>query len=258
MLDGLKKKITFWFVDKEANKLAENTPKSWRTSIVGLSIILGALSTAALALFDDDPLTKVNWEATLGAITVGFGFMAARDQKAHEESVKGTGKDPAVRDLISTFILGAFLLCAAQPARAQYSAFLGASIDGSAQRNAAGHLCGIKQAAIGQVASISCVNMRGSSDGKPVYDFSQLFGFPLTTQGTIEIFTVGGGGLQTDANSTAGLLEGGLGLRRSALWRNFGVSGLFKLGWSPGNDLPDDPDREFVPRISVGIVYEPR
>ena len=53
--------------------------KSWRTSILGVAAILTAVISAVVALVDGDPNTVVNVEATIAAVMVGAGLIAARD-----------------------------------------------------------------------------------------------------------------------------------------------------------------------------------
>lgn len=58
---------------------------SWRTTLLGLLMILGAVATAGQALVDSDPATEPNWGVTWIAVAGGVGLMTARDQKAHDE-----------------------------------------------------------------------------------------------------------------------------------------------------------------------------
>ncbi len=53
--------------------------KSWKTTTAGILTILAAVATAAKAIIDNDPATNPNWEATITAITVGFGLIFAKD-----------------------------------------------------------------------------------------------------------------------------------------------------------------------------------
>lgn len=45
---------------------------------VGIATILGVLATAAIALFDGDAATNVNWEATFTGIAAGVGMILAK------------------------------------------------------------------------------------------------------------------------------------------------------------------------------------
>lgn len=58
--------------------------KSWRTTILGILAILGALSAAGKAYFDNDPATLVNIEATVGAIMAGIALILAKDHKPED------------------------------------------------------------------------------------------------------------------------------------------------------------------------------
>jgi hypothetical protein len=53
--------------------------KSWKTALLGVATIIGALGTAAVAQLDADPDTVVNTEVLLAAITAGVGLIFARD-----------------------------------------------------------------------------------------------------------------------------------------------------------------------------------
>jgi hypothetical protein len=58
---------------------------SWRTTAAGL---LGALALAAPQIahaIDADPLTVCDWSIVLGALIVGLGLGAARDNRVSSE-----------------------------------------------------------------------------------------------------------------------------------------------------------------------------
>lgn len=52
---------------------------NWKTSAMGALTIVSALSTAALALLDNDPLTNPNWTLVVAAVTSGLGLIMAKD-----------------------------------------------------------------------------------------------------------------------------------------------------------------------------------
>jgi len=58
---------------------------SWRTTTAGIAAIVAALATAAVALFDADPLTTPDWGAVAAAFMAGVGLLAARDNKVSSE-----------------------------------------------------------------------------------------------------------------------------------------------------------------------------
>jgi hypothetical protein len=58
---------------------------SWRTTTAGIAAIVAALATAAVALFDADPLTTPDWGAVGAAFMAGVGLLAARDNKVSSE-----------------------------------------------------------------------------------------------------------------------------------------------------------------------------
>ena len=88
MFQLIKQKIFYLFLGREANKLAQKTPKSWRTTILGSAALLTIFSTVATALFDEDPATNVNWSIAIPAILTALQGIFARDQKAHEEGLR--------------------------------------------------------------------------------------------------------------------------------------------------------------------------
>jgi hypothetical protein len=57
--------------------------KSWRTTILGIVTILGAVAGVLKALLDGDPSTNPDFITTVAAITAGWGLIAARDQAQH-------------------------------------------------------------------------------------------------------------------------------------------------------------------------------
>lgn len=61
-------------------------------TILGIAMILGALSTAAIALFDGDPATNINWEVTIGAIVTGVGFILGKGAASTGGTVDANGK----------------------------------------------------------------------------------------------------------------------------------------------------------------------
>jgi hypothetical protein len=60
---------------------------NWKTTALGVATILVAIGKAAMAFFDNDPLTVIDPAVTIGMITVGWGLIMAKDA-----GVTGTAK----------------------------------------------------------------------------------------------------------------------------------------------------------------------
>lgn len=52
---------------------------NWKTTLAGVGAIMVAVGGALKALFDGDPSTNIDLTATIAAVTVGFGLIAAKD-----------------------------------------------------------------------------------------------------------------------------------------------------------------------------------
>ncbi len=52
---------------------------NWKTTLLGVATVLGALSNALVALFDESAMTNPDWPLTFAAITSGFGLIVAKD-----------------------------------------------------------------------------------------------------------------------------------------------------------------------------------
>jgi uncharacterized BrkB/YihY/UPF0761 family membrane protein len=61
-------------------------------TILGAAMILGALSTAAAALWDGDPSTTINWEVLIAAIVTGVGFILGKGAQSTGGTVDAAGK----------------------------------------------------------------------------------------------------------------------------------------------------------------------
>jgi len=57
------------------------------TTITGIAMMLGAISSILVALFDGDITTVPDWPIALGAVVVGYGLLMARDNKTSSEDV---------------------------------------------------------------------------------------------------------------------------------------------------------------------------
>jgi len=57
--------------------------KSWRTTVLGIVTILGAVAGVLKALLDGDPSTMPDFASAFAAIAAGVGLIAARDQAQH-------------------------------------------------------------------------------------------------------------------------------------------------------------------------------
>lgn len=65
---------------------------SWRTNILGILTILGAILGYVKAAVDSDPSTVPDWSQTALGITAGWGLLIARDNKVTSEEVGATPK----------------------------------------------------------------------------------------------------------------------------------------------------------------------
>jgi len=67
--------------------MTEEKPKrSWKTTSVGIALLVSALATAWAAYFDADPLSVLDVRAVLNAIIAltgvsGLGFLLTKDEK---------------------------------------------------------------------------------------------------------------------------------------------------------------------------------
>lgn len=61
-------------------------------TILGICTIVGALATAAFALFDGDPATNPNWEVTIAAVVGGISSILAKGSSSTGGTVDGAGK----------------------------------------------------------------------------------------------------------------------------------------------------------------------
>jgi len=61
---------------------------SWKTSLLGICTILGAVASAAVAYFDGNPNTNPDWPTVGAAITAGWGLMHAKDANVTGGSVQ--------------------------------------------------------------------------------------------------------------------------------------------------------------------------
>ncbi len=56
---------------------------SWRTTVLGILAILGAIISVVKPLIDGDPATNPDFGAAFTAIMAGIGLICARDQAQH-------------------------------------------------------------------------------------------------------------------------------------------------------------------------------
>jgi hypothetical protein len=62
-------------------------PGSWRTTVLGVVLIVEALTGQVKNVVDDDPNTKFNMQAVVTAVLAGWGLLHARDNKVTSEEV---------------------------------------------------------------------------------------------------------------------------------------------------------------------------
>ena len=85
-MPGFAKNFLAKKIAKELEREVGKMPKSWRTTVYGVILILQALATAGAALLDGDPSTVANWNQLSASVLAGFALISARDQRAHKES----------------------------------------------------------------------------------------------------------------------------------------------------------------------------
>lgn len=56
-------------------------PKNFKTTALGVATILTAISSAAIALLDNDPATVFDIASVIAACTAGLGLILAKDAK---------------------------------------------------------------------------------------------------------------------------------------------------------------------------------
>ena len=67
--------MTFHYFERQVTERM----KSWKTTLLGVLMIIGALSTAGVALMDNDPTTNPDTALIMVAITGGVGLINAKD-----------------------------------------------------------------------------------------------------------------------------------------------------------------------------------
>lgn len=65
--------------------------RSWRTTTIGILVLIAAIAVALTSLLDGDPTTSVTLEPILGALA-GLGLLAARDNGKTSEEAMGIKK----------------------------------------------------------------------------------------------------------------------------------------------------------------------
>lgn len=53
---------------------------SWRTSLAGICLIMGAIGTAGYAFLDGDTATSADWKSVGGAFIAGWALIQAKDK----------------------------------------------------------------------------------------------------------------------------------------------------------------------------------
>lgn len=68
---------------------------NWKTTALGIFMIMGAIGTAGVALLDSDPTTIVDWKLTAAGIVSGWAFIVAKDADVTGGSVPATNEAAA-------------------------------------------------------------------------------------------------------------------------------------------------------------------
>ena len=58
---------------------------NWKTTLAGVGAILIAVGGALKSVFDGDPSTNLDIAATIAAVTLGVGLIAAKDAEKKPE-----------------------------------------------------------------------------------------------------------------------------------------------------------------------------
>ena len=58
---------------------------NWKTTLAGVGAILIAVGGAFKSVFDGDPSTNLDIAATIAAVTIGVGLIAAKDAEKKPE-----------------------------------------------------------------------------------------------------------------------------------------------------------------------------
>lgn len=59
---------------------------SWKTTALGIAVLLAAIATNAIAILDSDPATNFSYESIAAALA-GLGLIASRDNDKTSEDV---------------------------------------------------------------------------------------------------------------------------------------------------------------------------
>ena len=65
--------------------MGSNVFTSWRTTLIGIIILLAAISPELIAALDTDPETIPQWNNIIQGILALFGFGVARDNHVNDE-----------------------------------------------------------------------------------------------------------------------------------------------------------------------------
>lgn len=71
------------------------TKKNWKTTALGIFMIMGALGTAGVALLDGDPMTAVDWKLTSAGLVAGWAFVVAKDGDVTGGTIPATNEAAA-------------------------------------------------------------------------------------------------------------------------------------------------------------------
>lgn len=225
------------------NKLQSAWENSfWRTSQMGWKTILGALivaGSAGLRFMEAQGLCQGCAEiaGAVEAIGIAIGVVGLRH---------------AIAKSAAPVIVLACLLGLGTAQAQNRSVWVGASLDATAEPNAAGHVCGLLGTTGSQTFSLTCLSARNGGEDKPIYDVEQGIAQHLFDWGgLIHVYGLATGGISTTDTGSNGLFGGGFAATFK-IKEGLEIVGAAKGAWSPALE-----DRA-APRFAIGFRYEPK
>lgn len=200
--------IKNWILKKALSKLSRNAT----TTLLGIFMILGGISNAAIAALDDDPATEVNWELVGSLMGGGVVAIKAREESQHQkdkEEAKKANNSPYVRAILGGLVILASV--AAVPAQAQqYALELGYGAYASTIPHSAGYLTFLR--GFGEdkkTRSYTTLEMRGPMEQQPIYSSRTGIERAIFQNKRVELNTLAQAGLAVNESASALAVSGG-------------------------------------------------